>query len=187
MRKLPHLLSFLGIFAAALTVVGCGGGGGGGDDFVGAALVSIRLQPNVIDTGDRTLVTTAVGAIHQNGIALKFRFPTGLQYVSGSATLEVDDQEIDLTPTFNQTDSNDRYSYVVFFLKQALFAPAGESYDGQFGNITFQLEGVSSVSSGEVAVDPDVNDPKQPDAAEFDVNSPEFEAEDQADIEVRDQ
>lgn len=181
---------FRNILASAFVVsaIGCGGGGGGGggSDFVGAANVTMLVQPNSIDTGDQAEVRAIIGEVNANGIALKFRFPAGLRFVPRSASLTVNQTSMDLTPQFNVTSENDNENYVVFFLAQSLFRTSGQEYQGEQGAVTFQLEGVSEIREGEVEVDADVDDPDIDNAAEFTVTKPEFSAVDQASIEVKD-
>jgi hypothetical protein len=166
-------------FAAA-----CGGGGGGGDDFVGAATVGITLQPSSIDSGDRTQVTVDIGDVHDNGIALKIRFPNGLRYVPSSASLLVDEQQTKLTPTVNALAEDENSIYLVFYLSQSLFSSSGDEYNGQVGTLRLQLEGRKAVKDGTVEVDADVDDPQESNDSEFSISTPEFAAEDEASIEV---
>ncbi len=181
--KLPPLSSLL--CTALLTfATACGGGGGGGDDFVGAATVGIRLQPSTIDSGDRTQVTIDVGDVHDNGIALKIRFPNGLRYVPASAALLVDEQQTKLTPTVNALAEDENSIYLVFYLSQSLFRASGEEYNGQMGTLRLQLEGRKAVKDGKLEVDADVDDPQESNDSEFTLSSPEFAAEDEASIEV---
>jgi hypothetical protein len=168
--------------------IGCGtgGGGGGGGDFVGAATVTISTSPNRIDTGDQTLVSTRISEINDRGIALKFKFPAGLRYVPNSASLDANGDEQDIDPAFQATSSRENDNYLVFFLTQSQFQPSGRDYNGESGTLTIRLEGTSGVRDGLVEVDPDVDDPDINNSAEFDVNEPEFTAEDAASIEVMD-
>ena len=190
MRKLTtsmHTLTLGRATAGLLTLAisGCGGGGGGGGDaFVGAATISIELTPSRIDSGDRTLVTTYVGDVHKNGIALKYRFPEGLIYVPDSASLEVDDKKTSLPPTNNVFVSKENSNYLVFYLSQSLFRTQGEEYNGGVGKVTLQLEGRAVVRDGEVEIDADVDDPLEDNSAEFSTENPEFSAEDSAGIQV---
>ncbi len=156
---------------------GCGGGGGGGgDDFVGAALVAISAQPTQIDSGGRTRVTCEIQEVHQNGIALKFRFPQGISYVRETAFLEVNGQQIDISPNYYLSSGSSRY--LVFFLSRDIFG------EDNYGKVTFELRGDSEVKDGRIEVDADVDDPFIANSAEFDVNNPEFGYEDQVKIEV---
>ena len=168
----------------ALLFSGCGGGGGGGESFVGAATVVVRTAPNRIDSGDMTLTTIEVGSVHENGVALKIRFPSGLRYVSGSSLLAVDSREIDISPTVNSISRAESQTYLVFYLPQNLFKRANEPYKGESGTVTLQLEGRTEVERGSIDVDADVDDPAENNATEFDIEAPEFISESSASIEV---
>jgi hypothetical protein len=170
----------------SLAVIGCGGGGGGGGDtsYSGAANVSIRATPSKIDTGSRTQVSIDISDVVESGIALKIRYPTGLKYVPSTAFLEVGEKEVDLSPTVNVDISKEDHSYLVFYMPQAQFKRSGRDYEGEQATMILQLEGREEVQNGEIEVDPDVDDPAEDNAAEFNVDTPEFEAEDSTPIEV---
>lgn len=163
----------------AIVLSGCGGGGGGGGGYVGAALVSIDASPTRIDPGDRTELTINLSEVDDNGIALKIRFPIALKYVSDSTTLEVDglDDPISLTP--NITTRADDFRYVVYFMRRSRFGESNQA------TMKLQLEGVEEASDVVVGVDPDVDDPNISNGAEFDASNPEFGAEDQVTIQVK--
>lgn len=165
---------------------GCGGGGGGGGDttYSGAANVSIKASPSKIDTGSRTQVSIDISDVVESGIALKIRYPTGLKYVASSAFLYVGEKEIDLTPTINTDVTKDDETYLVFYMPQAQFKRSGQDYEGDQATMRLQLEGREAVQDGKIEVDPDVDDPAEDNASEFDVDTPEFEAEDSTSIEV---
>jgi hypothetical protein len=162
----------------------CGGGGGGGESFVGAANVQVDTSPSRIDSGDRTQLRIRLSDVHENGIALKIRFPSGLRYVPASSFLMVDEKEIDLSPTINQTVESEDVTYLVFYLTQSQFRRSSQEYNGEEGVFTAQLEGRRTVIDGEIEVDPDVDDPDEDNQLEFDVNNPEFVSEGSASIEV---
>ncbi len=173
-------------YALGLTALtACGGGGGGSDDdFVGAATVSLSVQPSQIDSGDRAQISAKLGDVHENGLAVKFRYPTGLRYVASTAFLTINNKEYDVTPGVNVLSNEDDAIYLVFFLPQKLFQTGSQDYNGQQGTLTFQLVGRSEVEEGLVEVDPDVDDPDKDNTAEFDLANPEFVAEDEAPISV---
>jgi hypothetical protein len=183
---MKHPLLPTSVLCAIATLTACGGGGGGGgsSDFVGAAVVSLETTPSEIDSGDRTLVETDISQVHKNGIALKFRFPESLRYVRESAFLYINNKEIDLTPTADKLSDEDGSRYLVFFLKQSLFAKPGEKYDGNSGVVKLQLEGIDALKDGSIEVDADVDDPTENNSSEFDINKPEFVAEDETYIAV---
>ena len=181
--KPSSLLALCVASMLALTLSSCGGGGGSDDSFVGAASVSISLQPSEIDSGDRIELSAELSSVHENGIALKFRYPEGLKYVASSAFLLIETKEIDLTPTVNQS-STDNEIYLVFYIPQSSFRRGGKPYEGESGTVVLQLEGIDAISDGLVEVDPDVDDPDQPNATEFSIDSPEFDAQDKAYVTV---
>jgi hypothetical protein len=166
------------------TFSACGGGGGGGDSFSGAANVSVRTAPSRIDSGDRTQVTIELSDVHENGIAVKIRYPVGLRYVPSSSFLLIDEKEIDVSPTVEQKVTSEDVSYLVFYLRQAQFRRSSQEYNGESGILTIQLEGRDTVIDGEIEVDPDVDDPSEDNQSEFDIENPEFVAEGSASIEV---
>lgn len=174
----------------SLTIVaaaGCGGGGGdegGAGDFVGAARVSVRCSPKSIDSGDRTQVSINLSQVHENGIAVKIRFPIGLRYVPSSSFLMVGEREVDVTPTVNLTSETEELNYVVFYLSQSQFSRSNQEYSGEPGTLLVQLEGRKTVTDGEIEVDPDVDDPAEDNSLEFDITSPEFISEASASISV---
>jgi hypothetical protein len=99
----------------------------------------------------------------------------------------IDENEVDLTPTVNAgagAGKND--VFLVFYLSQELFIQSGQEYNGESGTVSFQLEGITSVRDGAVEVDADVDDPQEDNSSEFQLDNPEFAAEDEAFIEVVD-
>lgn len=188
MKFLP-LLSFLVAGALSHSLVGCGGGGGGGGsadggNFSGAANASIQTQPSTIDSGDRTRVSIELFDVHENGIAVKIRYPEGLTYVASSAFLFVNEKKIDVSPTINDSAPKEDLNYLVFYLGQNLFRRAGEEYTGEGGTLILQLEGRDTIRDGEIEVDPDVDDPAEDNSSEFKIDTPEFVAEDATSISV---
>ena len=170
----------------ATSLSGCGGGGGSDSDssFSGAASVSLDLSPSSIDTGDRTLVQLWVGDVHDNGVAIKLRYPSGLSYVTGTAKVVVDEDEVSIKPTVNVRTADRSTTYLVFFVPQKLFRESDEPYQGQARLIQLQLVGKTLVQEGLVEVDVDVNDARVADTEEFTVAKPEFVAADQQSITV---
>lgn len=176
--RLTCIVRALSAMGLACAVAGClGGGGGGGGDFVGAAQVSITTQPRTLDAGDRTEVTSYISEVHEDGIALKYKYPAELKYVSDSALLIDDNVENDISPGFESTVDGD--TYLVFFLSQKRFGK------DRSGIVTFQLRAREEVAGKAIEVDADVDDPLVPNSSEFDKKDPLFSAEDQVDIEVR--
>ena len=168
-----------------VAAIGCGGGGGGGaDEFVGAARVSVRCSPQNIDSGDRTQVSITLSQVHENGIAVKVRFPVGLKYVPSSSFLKVGERELDASPAVNATSETEEMNYVVFYLTQGQFSRTTQEYAGEAGTLLIQLEGRKTVTDGEIEVDPDVDDAAEDNSTEFDITSPEFISEASASISV---
>jgi hypothetical protein len=178
-RLKSPFLSLSLVSVLTFTLAGCGGGGGGGGegDFVGAARVSISSSPRQIDSGDRTLVSVRLSDVHENGIAVKIRYPSGLRYVPSSSFLLIGERELDVSPTVNATDDKEDLTYLVFYLSQSQFRRSSQRYNGEQGVLTVQLEGRDTVAEGEIEVDPDVDDPAEDNANEFDLTSPEFVSE----------
>jgi hypothetical protein len=187
-KNISSISTFLVLTTAGLLsgLTGCGGGGGGSDtgSFFGAANVNVRATPSRIDSGDRTQVSIELSDVHENGIAVKVRFPAGLRYVPGSSFLLVDEKKIDVDPTIIQTDESEDLTYVVTYLSQNQFRRSSEEYNGESGTLLIQLEGRKSVINGEIEADPDVDDPDEGNDVEFDISNPEFVAESSASIEV---
>ena len=187
MRSSPFFLSLLAL-SLSTVLFGCGGGGGGGgggsSEYVGAAKVSVRSTPRQIDSGDRTQVSIELSNVHENGIAVKIRFPSGLRYVPSSSFLLVGEREIDVSPTVNATSEDEDLTYVVFYLEQSQFRRSNQEYSGESGTLMIQLEGRKSVVDGEIEVDPDVDDPAEDNLTEFDLTSPEFISEASSSISV---
>jgi hypothetical protein len=184
MNRFHAICLILGVSTSAL--FGCGGGGGGGSDssYSGSADVQVRTTPSRIDSGDRTEVSIEVSNVNPNGIALKIRYPSGLQYVPSSAAILIDDKQAKISPTVNTPSPTDPETYLVFYLKQRQFRPAGQDYTGQTATVALQLVGVSAVNAGEVQVDPDVDDHAVSNDVEFNINHPQFVAESSASITV---
>ena len=172
-----YIIRFLTI-SFILICVSCGGGGGGGGTS-GAAFIRINAEPRVIDSGDRITITIDVSDIHESGILLKIRFPTALEYVPGTAFITPDGgDDYDATPNNSATSGNN--SFLVFFLTKDDF----DSRDR--GEVTFELAGNEPLADGTVEIDADVNDEAVPDELEFDVEAPEFAAEDEVHVIVED-
>jgi len=184
MNRFLVICLFIGVTTSA--ICGCGGGGGGSSDsdYSGSADASVYTTPSRIDSGDRTEVSIDISNVNPNGIALKIKYPSGLQYVPSSAVLLVDEKEVKLQPTVNVSASNEPAVYLVFYLKQRQFRPTGQEYTGQTGTVVFQLVGMGPVDGGEIEVDPDVDDRAVDNAVEFNVSQPHFVAESSAGITV---
>lgn len=166
------------LIVALISLHGCGGGGGGGEDFIGAANVRITASPNRIDTGDRTLVKISIRDVHENGIALKVRFPVGLVYVRDSAVLTVGNSQVDAGP-LNNVAPGDQI-YLVYYFSRDIFGKE------EHGDLRFELEATGEITDGQIEVDADVDDPLIDNEDEFDATAPEFLAESSASLVVVD-
>lgn len=141
---------------------------GDDNDFVASAIIDTKVRPTIIDTGDRTQVTIETSQIHEQGVLLKVRFEKTLKYVPESSYIAVrqDDMKENVTPILDESD--ERYTYLVFFLSRAQFGQDNE------GKVIFELKGIKSQKNATVEVDPDVDDPGIPNDQEFNVINPEF-------------
>lgn len=168
--SISKLLLGLGL---CVTLQGCGSGGGGDDeDFGGAARLEFRVGPTTIDTGDRVRVEAKLSEIHDDGVLLKFSYPTSLSYVADSATLDIDDDETSIVPVANVEADNDMY--LVFSLPQTLFD------DELRGTVSVELQALKTTDRATVGVDADVDS-----TTTFNPQNPEYAAEDEVDVEVR--
>lgn len=170
----------LSTFTFLLLLSGCSGGGGG-DDFIGAADVSINASPNRIDSQDRTRVRVSISRVTSEGILLKIRYPRGLTYAPSTSTLVVSEDEFNIEPSINTEIEGD--VYLVYFLSSSLFNVQSDD-EGDSGELTLELIGVSTVNDGSIEVDADVDDPLVENTVEFDASNPAFEAESETSIEV---
>lgn len=166
-----------GALATLLAGCGGGGGGGGGDDFIGAAQVFIEAQPTRIDPGNRTRVLVRISELHESGVLLKVRFPEGLEYAKGSSFLETKENKFDVDPIFNGK-AEDGFMYLVYSFTRSSIP------NGREGTLRIQLTGLKEVKDGKIGVDADVDDPSIPNASEFKVNTPDYNPEDEVDIDV---
>lgn len=159
----------------ALTVFlsSCGGGGSGTTQFVGAAEVNVNTTPHELDAGDRTLVEIEVRNSHPDGIALKIKYPIGLEYVEATSFVEVEGQVIDIDPGTEVVIED--ATYLVYYLPQSVFG------NDNFGKVFFQLVARSAVDDGSIEVDPDADYTKT-----FDPNVPDFFADDDTSFTVVD-
>lgn len=185
MKKLL-LATLLPLCLASCGVGGGGGDGDGGSEFVGAARVSLTASPKSIDTRDRTQISVTIKNVIDTGVILKIRYPNKLSYAVNTAKLRLESEDDGRTidPSFN--GDNDDTTYLVFFLARSLFGdvPSGNEDVSEPATLKLELIGVDRLRDGKIEIDADVNDPTIDDAVEFDVNSPAFEAESEASIEV---
>ncbi len=178
------LFGWVALAAASIVVplstitllAGCGGGGGSGDggsggNFVGAAVVEIDASPKTIDTADRTQLRVRISDVHEDGIYLKIKFPEGLRFVPNSSVLTVNGGENDLAPIVNSAAENG--VFLVYSFDQEDF---GRDLDGE---LRLQLEAIDELAGGIIEVDADVRTQEA-----FDIENPNFGAEDGVEIEV---
>ena len=164
----------------ALLAFAIGCGGSSGSDFLGAATISIRVVPSVIDTGDRVRVIITIDDVNENGIALKVRAPMQLDYVPDSSTLDTDgsDDPLPEPQMFTIDDDN----YLIYYLAQSLFGDDGF----RSGILVFEFEANNETEEALVEADADVDDPLISNATEFNPDNPEFSAEDFAVVIITD-
>jgi len=138
--------------------------------------VFLNVAPTVIDTGDIMKVTVDIQSVDPLGAALKVRFPVGLLYVPESSILEAGGMKFEIAPQKNVSDSDN--VYLIFYITNLSFGgnPAGQ--------LSFKLLGDDEVSEGEVGVDTDLDDPRVENAEEFDVEDPDFTAQDSVSVRV---
>lgn len=158
-----------------LLLASCGGGGGGGGS--GPANVNLNVDPSKIDAGDNMTVTIDISDVADNGIVLKIRTPVGLDYVTDSGYLTVEDVPLNLDPAFYKTDT--KFNYLVYFVDRNLFG------DGNSGQFIVTYQGTAAVASGTVDVDTDEINPSLTESQQFKVSDPKFSAEDSQKIVVK--
>jgi hypothetical protein len=157
---------------------GIGGGGGGGSSSPSEpASVLIDASPRVIDSGDRTAVTVDIRDVNDLGIALKLRYPSGLDYVVGSAHIEVNGKTFSAISEGSEKTSGS-VTYLVFYFSKDIFGDNS-------GTLTLTLQGNSAVDSI-IEVDADIDDPTLSNNVEFNISDPKFDAQDSTSIEVKD-
>lgn len=161
----------ISVIFASILFAACGGGGGG-DSFVGAGNIQLRIGPDKIDTGDRTLVELKFDNTHPDGVTIKVRYPDGLQYVADTSFLTIDGKDIDIGPDFELEGDVDGTTFLIFIIND-------DDLKDNRGEITFELQGISATDEDSVIeVDIDVLNPF------FSADSAEFDAEDEKDITV---
>jgi hypothetical protein len=175
MKTLKFIISCVFVIQSVFFAA-CGGGGGGG--FEGAARVQLDVNKHSIDSGERTTVTTKLNDVDPLGIMLKFKYPAGINYVTGTALLKVNDVVTAIAPTHNVLNESD--NYLVFFISQSSLGSKAR------GDLIFELVGYETIENGEIAVDADLDDPNIANTVEFDAGDPNFTEEDVVTIEVVD-
>jgi hypothetical protein len=115
---------------------------------------------------------------NQDGIVLKFRFPTSIRYSKNSAVLFPGSEDARfISPSFETTAEG--FRYVVFMLSD------GDIRYGEYSTLELNLKAITADPDAIVAVDIDNNDPNVPDSREFDLKRPRFAAVEELGLEIR--
>ena len=187
MRSNSKLRLLLSLSLFLTPIIGCGSGGGGSSNSSsGAANISVTASPKKIDIQDRTTVRIKLEEVNRNGIVVKVRYPSRLEYVAGTSFLKVDGDDRDITPDVSVQDGNKRY--LVFFFPRSYFGDVPDSEDQDQtstpGELRFELVGKDNLSDGTIEVDVDVDDPTIDNSVEFTLDNTAFQVESEASIEV---
>ena len=156
--------------ALILCCLGCGSGGGGHDIPDELAKLDLKVDPQVIDSGDATRLVVDISNLQESVWTLKIRFPAGLAYIENSSFYVVGDNTIAVSPKHYVSTETD--SFLVFYPTQNIFEPYGS------GVLMLRLEGVRNVPDGLIAVDADIYDP------DCDAADPQFDSQDDEHIRV---
>ncbi len=206
------ILTLFCVFLLLIFPLGCGGGGGSDFSYSGAS-IHLDVSPTKIETGGRLQVSVSLSDVNEDGVMLKVRFPKNFEYVLNSSSLLIDKYSHDISPYYlvasdvsvtptpipeGSTDISSRFApraatttpdstadtgpfwYLVYFLSSNQFG------NGKEGSIIFQLRGVSTLESGYIEIDADVDDPNIEKEDEFSVYNPQFSAEDKITVAVQD-
>lgn len=188
MMKSSFFASLLVLSSAFLISCDSGGSDESGPGSSGAAEVSITASPKKIDVQDRTMVRLSLADVNRNGIVVKIRFPSRLEYVAGTSYLKVDQEDRDVNPDVSVQDGSKRY--LVFFFPRSYFGDVPDSEDedegSERGELRLELVGRERLSNGSIEVDVDVDDPTIDNSVEFSLDNTAFQAESDASIEVED-
>jgi hypothetical protein len=171
----------LGMMLFALGISSCGSGGSDDNtdsDFLGAARVSLSISPGKVDTGDRIQVNIEMSDIHPDGILLKVKYTTALRFVPESAKFIANNKNNATSPLFD-LDNDDDEHFLVFVVRQNSFGTPKQ------GRLNFELQGVEETERAAIEIDPDVDNPLIANADEFNIEEPEFTAEDNSSVEVQ--
>lgn len=121
--------------------------------------------------------------VHQDGILLKVRTPTELNYHSESAILTQASDFFRIRPIERgrgRVGDERNYNYLVFSLPRTLFDLENEA------ELTFEMTADGVVEEGLIEVDADINNPLIEDRDEFQFSNPDFTPEDFVEISVED-
>ncbi len=166
--------------ALSAAIASCGGiGGGGGGDGGGTAnyagSLSLSVERDRIDSGDKNRVRIEINDLNPDGAILKFHYPNSLRYVGNSAILFPDREErSDISPYDEVSINGERY--LVFFLYPS------SALNDVYISLEFDLKATKSDSEAYVEVDLDNNDLNILDRLEFKASSPRFSALERWDI-----
>ena len=166
--------------ALSAAIASCGGvGGGGGGDGGGTAnyagSLSLSVERDRIDSGDKNRVRIEINDLNPDGAILKFHYPNSLRYAGNSAILFPDrEEQSDISPYDEVSIDGERY--LVFFLYSS------SALNDAFISLEFDLKATKSNSEAYVEVDLDNNDLNILDSLEFKASSPRFTALERWDI-----
>jgi len=166
------------LFAVSIltTLMACGGGGGGSPDYTGAGNVTLRVSQEQIDTGDRTKVTVSFDELHPDGVILKLRYASGLEYIGDTSLWKVGGKNIDASPDYELAADIAQETYLVYELSRETLG------NNNSGELVFELRGIEETSQNSVIeVDLDVLE----EGAIFTSDSPEFSTEYSTNLRVK--
>lgn len=164
------------LLAVVFALASCGGGGGGSPDYTGAGNVTLRVSQSPIDTGDRTQITVFFDELHPDGVVLKMRYPSGLEYIANSSSWKLNGKTYTATPNYEVAGDIAQTMYVVYELNREMLGNINS------GELSFELRGIEQTSSNSVMeVDMDVYES----GMVFTTDAPEFSTEDSAGLVVK--
>lgn len=110
---------------------------------------------------------------------LKFRYPQSLSFVSGTAVLEVEGNQVSIQPVANAVNNQDFHTYLAFVLSSDTFGGPRK------GKITFALLANRANEAARIAVAAATRDLNLPDHAQFNVQDPKFGSDAAVTIRIR--
>lgn len=176
MLRIATLVAATTALSAAIASCGVGGGGGGGGGTANyAGSLSLSVERDRIDSGDKTRVRIEINDLNLDGAILKFHYPNSLRYVGNSAVLFPEKEEQSEISPYDEV-SIDGERYLVFFLYPS------SALNDAYISLEFDLKATKSDSEAYVEVDLDNNDLNILDSLEFKASSPRFSALERWDI-----
>ncbi len=166
--------------AIALTIASCGGGGGGGgeSDTNYPGYTEFQVERDSLDSGDLTNVILMVHEVNNDGVFVKFHYPSSLRYQVGSAMMySGDDESWTSTAPFDSA-SIESDKYLVFRISR----PPQDQTNRVA--IAFTVRAVSGDPSAFIEVELDNNDPTIADEQEFNSADPQFSSDDRWNISI---